>query len=230
MFERFQKGTSGRIEEDTEIRELDEFGKPKQKKEPSERGHAAPRGSSSGRGSFKGVLIVGLLVAFIGFLFYTGQTGDFIDMFSSTPEENLTAMLQGVRDVDKINKQEGNLHPIYDTQNIYHSENIFNQVEKQYVVYVYTGDESVDTPFNTWVQNNREDVPIYTLSTWANTDLELDKLIGDDPTFLIIYEHERGYKVLDSVVKDVAKFDTIPDTLEVLKQYRQNKDKVESEQ
>lgn len=225
VFGKFEKGKSGRIEENTEIRELDEFGQPKQKRSEQTGTHG---GNSSGGGfaaSMKAKLFGGLVVAFFAFLYFSGQMGDFIDMFSSTPEENMNAMFQGIRDVEKVNKQEGNLHPIYDKKNIYTSDNIFKQVDKQYVVYLYTEDETLDASFNAWVEEHRDTVPIYTLSTWQNTDLEIDKLVGSDPAFLIVYEHERDYKVLDSIVTDAASFDLIPETLETLKLYRQEKDK-----
>lgn len=226
MFDNFRRGTRGRIEENTEIRELDEFGQPRQPRGQQDGNRQGRQnGSNGGLGGSvtpTRVFIGGLLViALLLYLHFTGNMNDVYDTFSSTPQENLDAMFNGIRDTEKVNHQEGEWDAIYDENNLYTDSQVFNQVEKQYVVYVYSGDATLDLPFNIWVENNQQNIPIYKLDTWGIMDEELNSAIGtSDPSFVIIYEQEKGYKVIDSIVYNPQEFDTIAVKLDAIKAYR----------
>lgn len=226
MFDNFRKGSKGRIEENTEIRELDEFGQPKPQRGKHDGNHRGGQNNTSGglRGAVTptSLGLVGLLViALLLYLHFTGNMNEVYDTFSSTPQENIDAMFNGIRDTEKLNKQEGEWDAIYDENNLYQDSQFFNQVEKQYIVYVYSGDATLDTPFNNWVENNQKDIPIYKLDTWSILDNDLNEAIGtNEPSFVIVYEQEKGYKVIDSIVYSPNEFDTIALKLDAIKAYR----------
>lgn len=170
-------GERGRVAESS-VEELKEDEGKKKKKSPN----------LGGKG--KAILIF-LLIGFLCYVFFLDGKSKISftgikDTFVSTPDENIAKLITGIKDVDKINKQEGKLD-FYDINNIYTEDVAFKQVEKNYFLYVYTGDEEVDKSYNGWVSANTEELPIYKLDV-AELEVEttlLESMDGKPTIFLI---------------------------------------------
>lgn len=232
FFDRFNRGSSGRgrIEENTDLRELDEFGNARQPRNTDQQGRPMNSNNHGGgmRGVSSGTLGIGFLLvaALLIYLHFTGNLKGVYDMFSSTPDENINALFQGIKDTEKLNHQNGQWDVVYDDNNIYEDSNFFKQVDKQYVVYVYSNNPALDEPFNEWVVANHDTIPIYKLETWVITDQDLNAAIGtSEPCLVIVYEKERDYKVIDSIIYTPQDFAKVSPTLDALKEHRQNQKK-----
>lgn len=166
------------------------------------------RGSGgSGRpGKWKWLLGIGAL----GGLIFLGSLGNggFSNIwrtFNSTPEENLGSMLTSVKQVEHENKMVGKeKNQVYDVNNIFSDEYIDKQVDKEYAVYVYTGNEKYDKPFDDWVRKNEKEIPIYRVNAegMKTNVVALDYVEADKPMVMVYNEVNKGKKELDAVIKD----------------------------
>lgn len=151
-----------------------------------------------GGGAFVGLVVLGSLGGGGGF-------SDIFRTFNSTPEENMGSMLTAVKQVEHENKKVGETKdPVYDKQNIFSDEFIDKQVDKEYAVYVYTGQKEIDKPFNTWVLSAEKQIPVYrvNISEVKQNVIAMDYVEADVPMVLLYNEVEKGKKELDGVVKD----------------------------
>jgi len=169
-------------------------------------------GGNRGGGGKKGIFALCILVVLIIFgISGTGGFGKFMRTFNSTPEENMNSMFTSVKKLEADNKRDGRPYDIYDHNNLYGDKGIKLIVDKEYAVYVYTEDEEANEPFNTWVKENENTIPIYRLDM---EDIEFSQEVASyredgKPMVLVYNEVERGHKELDGVIKDPELLDEI---------------------
>lgn len=168
------------------------------------------------------------LVVFVlvGFLLYMFMADGGISLnkvkrtFNSTPEENLETLVISMKDMEKINKNGGNtLSDIYDKNNLYQDDSAYRLVDKEYIIYVYTGNQDTDAKFNKWVVNNQGKYPVYKLDR-ASVISQMDMIEytrdTKTPMLFIFNEVDRGYKVIEEVItspKDLTKVEGIMNRL-----------------
>lgn len=142
----------------------------------------------SGGGGGKGKQLIGLLLVFVlGSLFLGDGIGSNMgklgNMFKASPGEHIDDMVNKIRDVQKVNQTGGDLHPIYDYNDIYTSEAILTQGAYSYFVYVYTGyddKDGADYSMNNWVDENSGDHLIYKLYNYdINENEDITNIIGE---------------------------------------------------
>lgn len=186
-------------------------------------------GGNSGKG--KTILVIVLLL-FVGYMWkesYSngiglGALSNMVKGYNSTPEENLNVFLGGVKDLDKINREgfEGT-HPVYDKKNIYEDDKALQMPGKEYALYVYTGDESLDSRFNEWAMREDDKFLIYKLdrsNLYMNEALIEHTTSDRVPLVYVIKEVGKNYKLVDKVVSDPDKLDDVSYHLEKLEYER----------
>ena len=147
--------------------------------------------------------VVGLII--LGSVGSGGGVSDIWRTFNSTPEENLGSMLTSVKQVEHENKMVGKeKNAVYDVNNIFSDEYIDKQVDKEYAVYVYTGNEKYDKPFDDWVKKTEKEIPIYRVNAegMKTNVVAMDYVEADKPMVMVYNEVEKGKKGLDAVIKD----------------------------
>lgn len=167
-----------------------------------------------GGGAFLGLVVLGSLGGGGGF-------SDILRTFNSTPEENMGSMLTAVKQVEHENKKVGETKdPVYDKQNIFSDEFIDKQVDKEYAVYVYTGEKEIDKPFNKWVLSAEKQIPVYrvNINEVKQNVIAMDYVEADVPMVLLYNEVEKGKKELDGVVKDKDLLKNIVPHIETLQE------------
>lgn len=211
--------------------ELDENGQTRGEKAKKEAGK--PIAGGSAKGKFKETIskpkvIVGLVAAGALIYFASLGNGGFVNMlrtFNSTPSENIGSMVTAIQKVDRDNKTVGQEQdPLYDVNNLFTDIYIQQQVDKEYAVFVYTGDEALDQPFREWVLSNEKDIPIYrvNVSEVKNNYEAMDYIEADTPMVFLYNEVERDKKELDAVIKDKDLLKNIvPHILEIQEKKKQ---------
>lgn len=216
-----QDSQGERIEE---VREIDEDGRYKDNDKGGERGTDRDSGGFRGflgkmfggggdgdSGGYSGgggggedgygklifaVLILGVGIVLYGVLGEGDVTGELVGTFDASPEEHIGAMMNGIKDVQKSNHMEGDMHPIYDTRDIYTHDQIFKQGLKEYFVYIHTRDEEVDEEFNDWYRHRLSDTIVYTLESKEAVRSErlTDRIpeISEDKPMLLLITGESG--------------------------------------
>ena len=211
------------------------------------------RGGGNGNGPKEHSLIFTLVVIalVVGIAIYLPSayragslTGPFRSLFAS-PQENMDSFMVGILQTDKtisdLDKTEVEIEEtaIYDRNNIFQSQFLDSQVEPEYMVYIYTGDEEMDAPFDKWVADYESNTPkesesveseedsetegseetptrsnhykIYRLNlSQIEFDSEVFEYVDNKPMMLIYNTPTRGVKSLDSVVKEPTQLDEIP--------------------
>lgn len=164
-------------------------------------------GTGRGKGKWKGLLILAL-VGFVIYMLLDGGVGitKVRWTFNSTPDENLESLFKGIKDVEKVNKKQGQSYDdVYDKNNIYEDKSAFKMVDKEYIIYVYTGDKGVDKDFNDWVKMNQGLYPVYKLnrSNLSTQEAMIEYTTAErKPLIYIMKEVDKGYKVIEAVVSD----------------------------
>lgn len=164
---------------------------------------SSPRRPSNWKYWLGGGAVAGLII--IGSLGGGGGFSDIFRTFNSTPEENMGSMLTAVKQVEHENKKVGEeKDPVYDKQNIFSDEYIDKQVDKEYAVYVYTGEESIDKSFNQWVLEAEKTIPVYRvkLENVKTNVIAMDYVEAEKPMVMVYNEVDKGKKELDAVIKD----------------------------
>lgn len=185
------------------------------------------------------VTVVGLAV-YLPSAYRAGSLSSPIRSLFASPEENLDSFFVSILQTDKtisdLDKPEieKEATQVYDKNNIFQSEYLNTQVEPEYMVYIYTGIEELDAPFDKWVteyeatepkateketeeSDDEESTPVnnkYKIYRLNLEQVEVTSEVFDyaetKPMMLIYNTPFRGEKVLDSVVKDPEQLDTIP--------------------
>lgn len=118
----------------------------------------------------------------------------------------------------------------YDVNPLYNSDYMGNQVDAEYVVMVYTGDESLDKPFIDWIENyekttdKKKMYKIYRIPfELAQENYYVQEAVEDDnynitvkPLFMIYHSPTKDKKVLDSIIDDSSHLDKFPEYMKKL--------------
>lgn len=164
-------------------------------------------GDGGNGGGKKKVLLVIVLIGFIIFMLVSSggiQVMTVKDIFSGSPNENLESMFTGIKDVERMNKRPNQpIDKIYDKNNIYEDRVAYMQTDKEYIVYVYTGDKEMDVEFNKWVDDNQNKYKVYKLNrSEMYTQEEMLMYASEEPSPLmyIFKEVDKGEKVIHDVI------------------------------
>lgn len=187
------------------------------------------KGNNGGGGGSN--ILVGIVVILIIFFLVKGT-----DMFNwrtwdSTIFENFSLIENSLEKTSHKNKSGEYEDDFYDEKRIYNDNLVRDQVDKEYVVYMYTSDEEKNKPYDEWVKGN-DDVVIYKLH---EGDVDTDKELREykekgQPMFVLYNEVERGKKEIDGVIKDPDLFDKIPERInEIIQEKEEQKEKEKQE-
>lgn len=172
------------------------------------------------KGKWKGKVLLLAVLALAVLLFMglgkTQDVGSLIRGWSMTNQQGVVEIFNSVQEVEDINKRLGEERGVLDRDRLYHDTYIEEMVAKEYLVYVFTGDEEKDKEFTDWVAENHDTVQVFKIkSDLIENNLEVLSYIedgGDEPMVLIYNEVERGKKNLEGVIKD-------PELLDEAKEY-----------
>lgn len=188
------------------------------------RGRGKRNGNYRSRGSggiFAGLLIglvcLGVPIVLVAMLFTGNLTGVFRSALSS-PEQNQTALYQGIYNMQQSNrdlsltKEEQDQVAIYRKNEIYRVEFLDEQVYPEYLVYVYSDSESKNEPFNQFVLESEAygfSVPIFRISADLTRDYFITDTAGENEPVFLIYRNNQGAIKYDSMVNDPELFGKI---------------------
>lgn len=128
------------------------------------------------------------------------------------------------------NYDEATAKSFYDVNPLYNSDYMGNQVDAEYVVMVYTGDETLDKPFIDWIENYEKTTDKKTMYKIYRIPFELaqenyyvQEAVEDDnynitvkPLFMIYHSPTKDKKVLDSIIDDSSHLDKFPEYMKEL--------------
>lgn len=226
MFDDFNNQNSrGRVEENTELSPLDEFGKEKRPKETKSTydsnhnqnkfGFNKNQSSDSGRGSWFSVGIAIAIIGFLGFLMFNG--GDLLTeskRIIGTPNENLNVMKNSVVDLQTVNQKEGKYDDVKDKNKIFDESVLLNMPEKEYLIYIYTGKPELDKKFDAFVKKNQKDIPIYKfayLDVNNNVDIKLEIENEFKPYLISVKDLGKGVKTIDATIDNEKQLKNVPE-------------------
>lgn len=186
---------------------------------------------SSGGGGGSNIILFLILIVVAIFLVKN------VDMFNprnwnSTIFENF-ALVENSLEKTSHKHQSGEYEDdFYDENRIYNDKLARDQIDKEYVVYVYTSKEDENEPYDEWVKENDDDVLIYKLHEGdIKRDKELIEYNEDgEPMFVLFNEVDRGEKEIDGVIKDPDLFDKIPDRINEIIQEKEDKKEEEKQE
>lgn len=173
----------------------------------------------------KKILIVSLVLIVI--LMYMGLRGtsnvkweNIIRTWNMTNEQGIAAIFNSIQEIENINENLGIERGFYERNRLYHDAYLLELFDKEYLVYVFTGDMEKDKEFDAWVRDNDLRVQIFKIHIDdITTNLEVMSYIDADkkePMMLVYNEIERGKKNLEGVIKDPALLDEARDYINKL--------------
>lgn len=187
------------------------------------------RNNNGGRGVIATVLIIAVIVGTLIYLPMAYRSGSLSSPFRSlfaSPEENLDSFFVSILQMDKTvndlekTPDERRETQYYDTNNIFMGQFLGTQVEPEYMVYIYTGNEDKDEPFTEWVSNYESgNVPEGMNTTYKIYRLNISQIevgteafdyVENEPMMFIYNTPFRDSKMLDSVVRNPSQLDDIP--------------------
>lgn len=126
----------------------------------------------------------------------------------------------------------------YDTNPLYEAKYMGGQVDPEYVVMVYTGDDTLDKPFIDWIEKYEKETPkskrykIYRINLGiAIDDMYVEEALIDEnyniiekPLFMIYNTPEKNKKVLDSIIDNPQHLDKFVEYMDgIVKEANENK-------
>lgn len=219
--DKYERDEKGRLKTEAEEKNKKELGKKKSK-----------RGSKGGKGEKKGSGCLGFIVAIflIGAIVFAIKESEIIDFrtWNSTSEENFLTFKNVLDKYSHKSKSGEYDDDFYDKNRLYTDEVVNKQVEKEYVVYVYSPNEGDNTEFDKWVESETGKFKIYKLHAGdvvGNKDI-LEYHSKFEPAVYIFNEVDRGDKELDGVIKDPELLNKVSERIEELKEEKkQEKEK-----
>ena len=209
---------------------MDERGRVQEAREIKPEGKGKKSSGGSGGGGKKKGLLVIVLIGFIIFMIVSSGGVKMMtikDIFSGSPDENLESMFTGMKDVERMNKKRGQkLDEVYDKKNIYEDRVANMQPDKEYIVYVYTGNETIDKEFNNWVLENQSKYKVYKLSRAELTTQE--EMMGYaaqelSPLMFVFKEVAKGEKSIHDVIIADDELPELSKTMDTLIENRKKK-------
>ena len=163
------------------------------------------------------VSLIGVVILMVGGLVRAPSAesiGNLFRTWNSTNEQGLAQIFNSVQELEDINKNLGMERGLHERDRLYHDSYIIEMVDKEYLVYVFTGDDEKDIKFDLWVEENEEKVQIFRIHIEdVTTNVEILSYIEEDtePMMLVYNEVERGKKELEGVIKDPLLLDEARD-------------------
>lgn len=196
------------------------------------------------RSIFATVIIIAIIVGTIIYLpmaYASGSLSSPLRSIFASPEENRDNFFGAILDMDKtvtdLDKDpiEVEETSIYDKNDLHMESFLKTQVDPEYMVYIYTGDYELDAPFNDWItsyetkdsetvdSSDDSKTPKYENGKYKIYRLNISEItesvdvldyVEGTPMVLIYNTPVKGAKLLDSVVKDAAMLDSVPDYMD----------------
>lgn len=201
--------------------ERDEQGRTRSEGGMGNGGRRPPKKQRSGN-FVRNIFILIVIAVIILMIAGLGKKPDMNNLFrtwSSTNEQGLAEMFNSVQELEDINKDLGEERGLHDRDRLYHDSYLEEMVAKEYLVYVFTGDEKKDKEFDKWVEENEETVQIFRIDIDdVSTNTEVMSYIVDEvePMVLVYNEIDRGEKELEGVIKDPLLLDETKDYIDNL--------------
>lgn len=209
-------------------------------------------GGNRGSGGFKGqggswlsVIVAVAIIAGLIYLPISYKNGTLPNplrsLLNNDPQANADKFMN---DVQKFKKDgdiayenrwsddydEATAKSFYDVNPLYNSDYMGNQVDAEYVVMVYTGNEELDKPFIDWIENYEKNTDKKTMYKIYRIPFELAQdnfyvqeatedenyNITEKPLFMIYHSPSKDKKVLDSIIDDSSHLDKFLDYMKEL--------------
>ena len=209
-------------------------------------------GGNRGSGGFKGqggswlsVIVAIAIIAGLIYLPISYKNGTLPNplrsLLNNDPQANADKFMN---DVQKFKKDgdtayenrwsddydEATTKSFYDVNPLYNSDYMGNQVDAEYVVMVYTGNEELDKPFIDWIENYEKNTDKKTMYKIYRIPFELAQdnfyvqeatedenyNITEKPLFMIYHSPSKDKKVLDSIIDDSSHLDKFLDYMKEL--------------
>lgn len=209
-------------------------------------------GGNRGSGGFKGqggswlsVIVAIAIIAGLIYLPISYKNGTLPNplrsLLNNDPQANADKFMN---DVQKFKKDgdiayenrwsddydEATAKSFYDVNPLYNSDYMGNQVDAEYVVMVYTGNEELDKPFIDWIENYEKNTDKKTMYKIYRIPFELAQdnfyvqeatedenyNITEKPLFMIYHSPSKDKKVLDSIIDDSSHLDKFLDYMKEL--------------
>lgn len=209
-------------------------------------------GGNRGSGGFKGhggswlsVIVAIVIIAGLIYLPISYKNGTLPNplrsLLNNDPQANADKFMN---DVQKFKKDgdiayenrwsddynEATAKSFYDVNPLYNSDYMGNQVDAEYVVMVYTGNEELDKPFIDWIENYEKNTDKKTMYKIYRIPFELAQdnfyvqeatedenyNITEKPLFMIYHSPSKDKKVLDSIIDDSSHLDKFLDYMKEL--------------
>lgn len=202
------------------------------------------RGNSGGSRWYSFVIIfaiVGVLI-YLPIAYSNGTLANPLrSIVSGTAKENTDSFFNSIMkfkkegDIAYENKwsdsyDEATEKTFYDVNPLFMSEYLFTQVEPEYAVIVYTGDDDLDAPFIEWIEKYEAETSksklfkIYRMPLdIAVEDMYVEEALTDEnyniienPLVLIFNTPTKGKKVLDSIITNPEHLSKFPEYMQGL--------------
>lgn len=160
------------------------------------------------------VAVVGIVVLMVKGLGGSKDYQGWFRTWSSTNEQGIARIFNSVQEIEDMNERWGEERGLHDRDRLYHDSYIEEMVTKEYLVYVFTGNEKKDKEFDVWVEENEDKVQIFRIAMEdITTNAEIQSYIEEEeePMMLVYNEVSRGEKELEGVIKDVSLLDETKD-------------------
>lgn len=218
-------GSGGRrVEENPELSPLDEFGRERNKSEPRNSyqgssgggfrfGNGSGGNGSGGNGSWFKFGIAVILIVILLIAVFTGKGANESRRIIGTPQENLNAMHNAIVEVETVNKKEGKFDEVEDKNKVYSEKVLLFMPEKEYLIYVFTGDKKIDEKFNDFVKNNQKDIKIYKIKYSEIKENEDVKMLIEKkfkPYLIGVKDMGNASKSIDAVIGDEKQLKNVP--------------------
>lgn len=198
------------------------------------RGNGGGRGGGSWLGVFLALCVVGGLI-YLPIAYKNGTLPNPLrSLVGAKPQDNADKFLN---DVQKFKKEgdkayenrwsedyeENTKKTFYDVNPLFNADYMGGQVEPEYVVMVYTGNDELDKPFIDWIEKYEKETPkkdrykIYRISfELAQENMYVQEAVTDKdynitekPLFMIYNTPEKNKKVLDSIIAEKNHLDNV---------------------
>lgn len=188
-----------------------------------------------------GLIVVGIVI-YIPIASSSGSLPNkFRNLFGANAQENTNNFINEIQvfkkesdkafnklDSDSTTSNTSTTQDFYDTNALYDSSYISTQVDRDYLVFVYTGNKDQDEAYIKWIKNyektEKDGFKIYRISyELAISDYYVQEAVSDEnynlteePLLMIYYTKSKNKKVLDSIIKNSDQLAKVPDYLEGL--------------
>lgn len=227
MFDNFNSSnSSGRVEENEDLKPLDEFGNPKDNNTNNNQNmnnngnkgslfskFGGNNGGDGGGSWFKAILGFAIVGALLFLMFNGGESLTALKRFVGTPTENTNELLNSIKELEAVNKAEGDFDTATQKKELLDEFMILEMPQKEYLVYIYTGKPELDKNFSDFVNKNQKKIPTHKINYLeVNDNIEVKvKIEGEfKPYLLVVKDLGKGAKVIDAVIDNEKQLKNVP--------------------